>query len=54
MVAAERGNPEADWYIEEYGGGVMVREIDSKSFGRVFVPADQLDRTEDLQFVARA
>jgi hypothetical protein len=54
VVAAERGNPETDWYIEEYGGGVMVREIDSKSFGRVFVPADQLDRTEDLQFVARA
>ena len=52
VVASERGDQETDWYVEEYGGGVMIRE--PKVFGRVFIPADQLDGTEDLQFVARA
>lgn len=44
-------DPEHKWYIEEYGGGVGVRE--PKHFGRAFIPADQLPETEDLIFVAR-
>jgi hypothetical protein len=44
-------DPEHKWYIEEYGGGVTVRE--PKHFGRAFIPADQLPETEDLIFVAR-
>lgn len=44
-------DPEHEWYIQEYGGGVMVQE--PKRFGRVFISADQLAETEDLEFVAR-
>jgi hypothetical protein len=51
VVASERGNQETDWYVDEHGGGVMIRE--PKVLGRLFIPADQLDGTEDLQFLAR-
>jgi len=40
-----------DWYINEYGGGVMIRE--PIAFGSAFIPADQLNDCEDLEFVAR-
>jgi hypothetical protein len=30
-------NPETDWYVKEYGGGVMVFEMEPKNFGRVFL-----------------
>jgi hypothetical protein len=43
--------PEHDWYVQEYGGGVMVRE--PKHFGRAFIPVGQLPTTEDLEFVER-
>ena len=52
LVASGFGDPEADWYVQEHGGGVMV--VEPKAFGRVFIPADQLEETEDLEFVARA
>jgi hypothetical protein len=39
-----------DWYVTEFGGGVMIRE--PKVFGRVFFSSPE---TEDhLEFVARA
>ncbi len=37
------------WYVEEYGGGVMV--IEPKYFGRVFIQDPKDD--EDLLFVSR-
>jgi hypothetical protein len=40
---------ETNWYIEEYGGGVMI--VEPKVFGRVFVGDTKDD--EDLIFVAR-
>lgn len=52
LVASGPGDPETDPYVQEYGGGVMV--VEPKVFGRVFIPADQLEKTEDLEFVARA
>jgi hypothetical protein len=51
LVASELGNPETDWFMQEYGGGVMVLE---REMGRTFLPADQLDDDEDLEFVSRA
>jgi hypothetical protein len=51
LVASDLGDPETDWYIQEYGGGVMI--LEPKQFGRAFIPADQLEETEDLEFVAR-
>ena len=41
VVATERGDQETDCYVEQYGGGVLIRE--RKVFGRLFIPADQLD-----------
>ena len=52
FVARDLDDPETNWYVQEYGGGVMV--LEPKVFGRVFIQAGQLQSTEDLQFVARA
>ena len=51
MVEPSSTDPEHHWYIQEFGGGVGV--IESKHFGRVFICAEQLPTTEDLEFVAR-
>ena|SRR5208282_1313064 len=51
LVAVEIGDPEVDWYIQEYGGGVMIIE---KVAGRTFIPADRIDECKDLEFVSRA
>ena len=40
-----------DWYVKEYGGGVAL--IVPGSFGSVFIPADQIETDEDLEFVSR-
>jgi hypothetical protein len=45
------GDPETDWYIEEFGGGVMIS--DPMVSGRTFIPADQIAEYEGLQFVSR-
>jgi hypothetical protein len=50
LIADALGNSETDWYVKEYGGGVMI--IDAVA-GRTFIPADQIDEYEDLEFVAR-
>jgi hypothetical protein len=50
LVAAELGDPETDWYVQEHGGGVMIIEVVA---GRTFIPADQIDECEDLEFVSR-
>jgi len=51
FVASHLGDPETDWFMREYGGGVMVLERETS---RTFIPADQLDDEEDLKFVSRA
>lgn len=50
LVASEPGDPETDWFIQEYGGGVMILE----GAGRTFITANQLLDYEDLEFVSRA
>ena len=42
-------NPETNWYVQEYGRGVMI--LEPKNFGRAFLPEPQT--AEDLEFVAR-
>ena len=42
---------ETDWYVKEYGGGVMILELEPKVFGSVFLSETQHD--EDLEFVSR-
>jgi hypothetical protein len=41
-----------DWYMQEFGGGVMIRE--PKHFGAAFIQAKSLPETEDLEFLSRA
>jgi hypothetical protein len=42
-------NRDTDWYVQEYGGGVMI--LEPKNFGRAFLLEPQT--AEDLEFVAR-
>jgi hypothetical protein len=44
------GDPEIDWHVNEFGGGVMI--LEPKVFGRAFLP--EPDTTEDLVLVSRA
>jgi len=50
LVASELGDPEIDWYIQQYGRGVVIIE---RVAGRTFIPADQIENCEDLEFVSR-
>jgi hypothetical protein len=50
LVAAELGDPERDWYMQEYRGEVMIIEAVA---GRTFILADQIDEREDLEFESR-
>lgn len=55
-IVADPESPESvaetQWYIKEFGGGVLIRE--PKVFGLVFIPMAQIPDDEDLAFVARA
>jgi hypothetical protein len=44
------GRSELDWYVKEFGGGVMV--LEPKVFGRAFLT--QTENAEDLVLVSRA
>ena len=51
-IAAElTGDPENDWHMTEFGGGIMILE---DRLGRSFIPADSVADLEDLEFVSRA
>ncbi len=50
FVASDPNNSELEWFLQEYGGGVMVLEGVS---GRTFIPTDQIGDCDDLEFVAR-
>ncbi|HEY7339072.1 MAG TPA: hypothetical protein VH639_29555 [Bryobacteraceae bacterium] len=49
IVADPEGDPE-NWYVTEYGGGIMIAE--PEQFGHLFIPAPVCDY-EDLDFLAR-
>lgn len=52
LVASDlTGDPEIDWYIEEFGGGVMIS--DQMVSGRTFIPAEHIAGYEDLILVSR-
>jgi uridine phosphorylase len=51
LVASTLDDPEQDWYVREYGGGVMIC---NNVFGRVFIAANAANEFEELAFVARA
>jgi hypothetical protein len=49
LVASDPGDPETDWYVQEYGGGVMVV---GGIAGRTFIDARQLSKCDYLEFVS--
>jgi hypothetical protein len=52
FVASDPANPEKIWYLQEFGGGIMIS--DPKVSGHTFIPASQIAECEDLEFVSRA
>jgi hypothetical protein len=44
----EVADPETDWYVKQYGRGVMI--LEPKRFGRAFLSEPHTD--EDLEFVS--
>ena len=52
VVDPEIEDPESEWYLKEFGGGVLVR--DPCVSGHTFIGKDSLCDYEDLEFVARA
>ncbi len=52
FVALDPNHPAYGWYVQTYGGGIMIR--DPQASGRTFIPADDIPTYEDLQFIARA
>jgi hypothetical protein len=51
FVAFDSGDPEAARLKQEYGDGILVQDAVA---GRTFIPADQIDDDEDLEFESRA
>jgi hypothetical protein len=49
---ADPANDPEDWYVTEYGGGIMIRE--PKVFGSLFINANGIGNYEDLDFVSRS
>jgi hypothetical protein len=49
---ASADEPQQGWYVQEYGGGIMI--LDPDVSGHTFIPADQLPDYEDLEFISRA
>jgi hypothetical protein len=45
-------DPETDWHMENNGPGILVRELEPKAYGRVYLSYPEED--EDLIFVSRA
>lgn len=52
FVACDAIDPEIAWFMQEYGGGVMI--LDPALSGRTFISADQISEEEELEFVSRA
>ena len=51
LVAFDLTQPEHAWYVQEFGGGVMISD---PAAGRTFVARDELPVCEDLEFISRS
>jgi hypothetical protein len=51
FVAGDPGDSKTSWYLQEFGGGVMIS--DPATSGHTFIPASQIDEYDDLEFVSR-
>jgi hypothetical protein len=44
-------NPDIASYVKEFGGGIMI--LDPQVSGRTFIPSNDINGYEDLEFVSR-
>jgi len=51
FVAQAPGDSETEWYVEQFGGGVMVVELQPTVCGRIFLT--ETEHAEHLVFVTR-
>lgn len=51
VVESFVGDPAIDWYMSEFGPGVMVREPEPEHFGRAYI--GDTPNQEDLVFISR-
>lgn len=51
IVTHYTGDPAMDWYIDEFGGGVMI--IDDL-VGNVFLSVENIEKDEGLEFMSRS
>lgn len=52
FVACDPDDPETASYVQQFGSGIMV--FDPNVSGRTFIPADQIEGYEDLEFLGRS
>ena len=52
FVAVDAADPGAEWYLQNFGGGVMIS--DPSVSGRTFIAVSQIDEYEDVELVSRA
>lgn len=50
-VTRYTGDPAMDWYIDEFGGGIMIKDDD---VGSVFLSVESIEEDAGLEFVSRA
>jgi hypothetical protein len=51
VVNGPTGDPAMDWYVEEFGGGAMVKD---EHIGGVFLSAENIEEDDGLLFVSRS
>jgi hypothetical protein len=51
FVASDPADPEQAWYVQEYGGCVMV--LDPMVSGSTLIEAKDVPDCEDLEFISR-
>ncbi len=51
IVTRYTSDPAMDWYIDEFGGGVMIKDDD---VGSIFLSVENIEEDEGLEFVSRA
>jgi hypothetical protein len=52
LVASDLDDPETRWEMQEFGGGILIRE--PRDANPTFIRADSISEYEDLEFVSRA
>ena len=53
LVASDASDPDPEvaWHMKEHGGGILV--LDPLASGRTFIPSNQINDYEDLEFISR-